>query len=707
MNIFVFGLRRSGNHFFICWLLQGLTGSRIDEFEHFEEETTSTHGVRHDSGLFHPGKGLYFYNNCWPDFSLIEEIHSDHVNVFSFEDIDLSEVPKLRNVSRNILILRCPLNLAASHYRRSGRVPDGYEVLLQIYQREYLNETDYIPDKVCVNYNMLHSDRAYARDIANELDMEDPGRLHCIPRFGTGSSFAKFDYRQLGDPNSRYQAYLHGDAFRNIVAGIGARPENVARPFRIFGYDLLERMNMNQDIKKASSRPAGGTGGFELGQRLSASALALSPDVIDPNIDLAGGEIPEQSTAKAEVFHRKYRSHAVERMESLYSMYSDLGSPDKLIVMLCCGRYFPLFRNWLLSCDSNRIYPRGNLILFCLDHESAAGAAALGVKTCFLDPNSYTPAGKAAHFGDGSFRTTMLYKNAIIVDALQLGASVLFQDTDLIWLKDPFHHFDATGSRSDIQIMYDGPNSRYKPIHGNSGFIHIRCSLESRALFETALRNSASVLLKGHQFPLGRIMDRLAGHGLLNVEVLPEHLFLNGHLFNLKKGILPRAGNWKHDGIVVHYSWTSSVEDKFKKLSKFGLNYMDLGHTPAHDASTTSTAHNVDGETVVTVHLAGQDPVELICENQYTPILRELLRALYVSETGGARNTLVHLQIREDDETHDLFLRSSQINRIDVQPPLSPGTLHDLFRTRPGGLRRLLGAAKRRIGRYAGRRAGG
>jgi len=479
------------------------------------------------------------------------------------------------------------------------------------------------------------------------------------------------------------------------------------RTWLISDYDILERMNMKQDTK-APPPPAGGTRGFELGQRLSASALALSPDVIDPKLDLTGSEIPEHSTEKAEAFHRLYRGRAEERMESLFSTYSELDGPENLIVMLSCGHYFPLFRNWLLSCDSNRIDPRGKLILFCLDRESAAGAGALGVKTCFLDPSSYTPAGKAEHFGDGSFRTTMLYKNAIIVDALQLGASVLFQDTDMIWLKDPFHYLDAAGDQSDVQIMYDGPNSRYKPIHGNSGFIRIRCRPGSQALFETALRNSASVLLKGHQFPLGRIMDRFTGHGLLQVEVLPEHLFLNGHLFNLKKGIMPRAGNWQRDGIVVHFSWTSSREDKFKKLSRFGLNYLDSGHAPAHSASATPHANAVDEETAVTVHLAGQEPVELVCENQNAPTLHALLKALRDSETGGAaRNTLIHLQIREEDETRDLFLRSSQINRIDVQPPLSPVLLHSLFRGRPGGFRGLLRAAKRRLRRFAAPRAAG
>ena len=55
-------------------------------------------------------------------------------------------------------------------------------------------------------------------------------------------------------------------------------------------------------------------------------------------------------------------------------------------------------------------------------------------------------------------------------------------------------------------------------------------------------------------------------------KVLPQTVFLNGHLFNLKNGARDVATNWQNDGYVVHYSWTANREEKQQKIKKFGFN---------------------------------------------------------------------------------------------------------------------------------------
>jgi hypothetical protein len=461
--------------------------------------------------------------------------------------------------------------------------------------------------------------------------------------------------------------------------------------------------------------------GFELEQDVSESTLCLirsgtseQPSVTGQKMQLVDVDIPSSAYAKAEAFHSLYRSNDTERMELLNSIFKDLDRPKELIVMLFCKNYYPFFLNWVRSCERHGIDPRGRLIAFTLDSESAAKTEALGVKTCFLDPALYAPAGNSKVFGDLPFRSTMLYKNAIIHDALKLDASILFQDTDLVWFKDPLPYLKGNNEDCDIQIMFDGPNPRYKPVHGNSGFIYIRPNAASRALFETALRNSAVILLSGHQFPLVRIMDFFARNNLLKLNVLPEHLFLNGHLFNLKRGVLPGAGNWEEEGIVLHYSWTAHRNDKFRKLIKFGMSYLDPKDIPSDmsldtdsDQDHKSTAApkpttNNSQDCTVTVYLADQDPLELIC-NQNSPIFRALLLALRDSELGNSHDVLIHLRLDQDDRTRDIFLRSSQISQIQVNPPLSEQTLLWLHRTPRSRFIRLLKAVKRRATSYIGK----
>ena len=73
------------------------------------------------------------------------------------------------------------------------------------------------------------------------------------------------------------------------------------------------------------------------------------------------------------------------------------------------------------------------------------------------------------------------------------------------------------------------------------------------------------------QAPLNRIVAHYAAHNLVRVRVLPEHRYLNGHLFNLERGVRPAAGAWRDDGVVLHYSWTGNLAQKRAKLERFDL----------------------------------------------------------------------------------------------------------------------------------------
>jgi len=267
----------------------------------------------------------------------------------------------------------------------------------------------------------------------------------------------------------------------------------------------------------------------------------------------------------------------------------------------------------------------------------------------------------------------MLYKNAIISDSLKLGASVLFQDVDMIWFRDPHEYLGAPVLIYDMQIMYDGPNPAYRSLHGNTGFVYVRPTESSQALFETALRNSASILAAGgHQYPFARILNFFVDHDLLKLHVVPEALFLNGHLSNLHRGVSPRAGNWKRDGVVLHYSWTGTREEKYEKLAEFGLNY--LSPPPKPDRATTdhiSTNENAvilaDNEVRLTIHLAASESIELIVDRT-AAILRIVLNALHAAERSPGDHSIIRLEIEDDGEPGEMYLCTSQISRIEITP---------------------------------------
>lgn len=326
--------------------------------------------------------------------------------------------------------------------------------------------------------------------------------------------------------------------------------------------------------------------------RASTSALTLAANsnvnrMLTASIDMDIAMPSEEVTEIAELYHTLYSRYERERILNLGNMYDELGRPENVITMLYCRRFFPLFENWLASCAAHGIDVKERLIVFTLDEVAQRSTQALGVKSYCFESAVYGEAGGSAGFGDRKFSRTMFYKNAVIHDLLKLGCNVLFQDVDLIWLKDPMDYFVATGSQHDIHFMHDGHNKIHRPLYANTGFIYARCTEASRALMETALRNSATIFDCGsHQLPLNRILAHFVLHNVLSVNVLPQTLFLNGHLFNLKTGLADIAREWRSEGIVVHYSWTADLLEKRKKIEAFGFNYMNS--TRLLDALTPS-----------------------------------------------------------------------------------------------------------------------
>ena len=326
---------------------------------------------------------------------------------------------------------------------------------------------------------------------------------------------------------------------------------------------------------------------MELQHCVSASALKLRSNpihcrgAVNTHVDRIiseqinfGMQLPEKEWVEiAEAYHQLYSKHQSDRFDWLSHTLHELNDPKSVIVMLFCEAYFPFFKNWLASCDHHDIEVRSRVICFTLDQSAQAKALSQGIKAYCLDPELYGGAGHAGGFADRRFGRTMFYKNAIVRDLLEMGVDVLFQDVDLIWLRDPLEYFRQIDD-ADMQFMFDGPNRIHQPIYANSGFFFARANDATRALLDTALGNTASVFRSGsHQKPLNRILGHFFLHNVIAIKILPENLFLNGHLFNLQKGQMPSATHWKESGYVVHYSWSINREEKWMKMRQFGFSF--------------------------------------------------------------------------------------------------------------------------------------
>ncbi|MFC1852297.1 putative nucleotide-diphospho-sugar transferase [candidate division CSSED10-310 bacterium] len=243
-----------------------------------------------------------------------------------------------------------------------------------------------------------------------------------------------------------------------------------------------------------------------------------------------------------------------------------------VLVMMLNQGHLDLFRNWVRSCDDRGIEVRSWTLVFAVDADAANGVEQLGF-TSYFDPTSYGEHGKDAVkvFGDMQFRSLMFQKTAIVKDVLDLGYSLLFQDVDVVWKKDPLPYFlHPSRQRFDARFMYDGQNNMHAPLHVNTGFFWLNPTPESSRFWSAVLMHFDLIHRFGSQQMI--VNQIILGHLFkgLKLNMLPEKDFSNGHLFSITNTArLPK------DPYVIHCSWTGNLEHKIKKFKFAGLWYLD------------------------------------------------------------------------------------------------------------------------------------
>ncbi|MEM7561563.1 MAG: putative nucleotide-diphospho-sugar transferase [Pseudomonadota bacterium] len=285
-----------------------------------------------------------------------------------------------------------------------------------------------------------------------------------------------------------------------------------------------------------------------------------------------------EQTDRANHFHQCYQQLAGDRLKTLSKLLRQCGDHPPIIAMMFGASHLHFFRNWVASCDRHKIDTRGRTIVFAMDTVTESTCDEMSFHSCPLHGSGYAAPSVSRQFGDTGFRQCMFYKNAVIADLLELGADVLFQDADLIWLRDPIVYLNSVIAEMDLLMMYDGAGPSHYPFYFNTGFMYFKNTPASEAIIDTALRNTASIFMcGGHQRPMNRIIGHHVNQNVAIAGALPESLFLNGHLFNLVRGVNERAGDWKNTGYVMHYSWTRDRAEKHRKIRQFGLDYLNDG----------------------------------------------------------------------------------------------------------------------------------
>lgn len=219
------GLRRSGNHAILSWIMQ-----QLPEKAYFLNNVAA--GV----------SPLRFYHHHFPDRGYQPEAWGRFSDkgclIHSYEDYSLRDVvnpyTELRHdfwvgktIDRyDVLVLRDPFNLLASRLKKNymGVKTAGASVVsLWIeHAQEYIGETAYLkPRKVVISYNQWNKSAAYRHAIALQLGLEfsDKGFSY-VSSYGGGSSFDGQSFQGAAkgmDVENRWKVFAEDETFQSLI----------------------------------------------------------------------------------------------------------------------------------------------------------------------------------------------------------------------------------------------------------------------------------------------------------------------------------------------------------------------------------------------------------------------------------------------------------------------------------------------------------
>ncbi len=260
-----------------------------------------------------------------------------------------------------------------------------------------------------------------------------------------------------------------------------------------------------------------------------------------------------------------------KRERELAGILRHCNRQNTVLAMTLNSGFSELLLNWVKSCDLHNIEVRSWTLIVALDETTAQQFERLGFAV-YYPGTDYGSHGDdpVDEYGDKAFQDMMFPKNAVVQDLLSLGYDVLFQDVDLVWLKDPGDFLlDPDRQLLDAQFMYDGPNWLYAPLYANSGFFHLRNTAQCRRLWQLVHDSFDKVYHYGSQ---QRVVNKVLTHRYfrgLKLDLLAEADFANGHLFTWDD-----MSGLPTDPYVIHCSWTSNLEQKMKKYRMANIWYL-------------------------------------------------------------------------------------------------------------------------------------
>jgi len=277
----------------------------------------------------------------------------------------------------------------------------------------------------------------------------------------------------------------------------------------------------------------------------------------------------------------RYLQNLDEIKRELKSILERVAVHNTVIVSTVNQGQSELLANFVCSSRA-RGFDIGNLLVFPTDAPSRDLAEGLGVATYYAEKlMAFVPAEESARYGDSLFGKIMLAKVVCVHLVSELGYDLLFQDVDLVWLRDPRPFFrDPRGPAGDFDVYFQDDGNRqerFAPYSANSGFYYVRHNSRTQLFFRQMLYAGDLIFSsRSHQQVLIQLMAEANSLTGLKVKILSRdgEGFPSGWHFNMKRDFMTKFIKGETQSYIFHMCWTLNKDDKVKYMRQMGMWYV-------------------------------------------------------------------------------------------------------------------------------------
>ena len=199
------------------------------------------------------------------------------------------------------------------------------------------------------------------------------------------------------------------------------------------------RSNQPNKCVAVAKVPEGTQSIVQLAHRIGVTALTLNQYQKDfPRAET--GSFTEEVELLPSLLNDMNRLQS-EFLEKMGSPLDANGKRRNVIVMVANEGVMDLLLNFICSAEQINI-DIGSVVVFIGDKRHAVLIESMGAKAMYSESLGSMPSQAAGGYLDKTFSRMMWFKVTSVYLALRCGFNVLFQDTDLVWLKNPMPYLE-------------------------------------------------------------------------------------------------------------------------------------------------------------------------------------------------------------------------------------------------------------------------